>query len=63
MRQQLVGYVYFGFVTLSTLGYGDITLGNLLTGTFTYIQAILGRLYLALMIARLVGLYIIKRQS
>ncbi len=63
MRQQLVGYVYFSFVTLSTLGYGDITPGNLLTGTFTYIEAILGQLYLAMMIARLVGLYIIKRQS
>jgi hypothetical protein len=32
-------------------------------GAFTYIEAILGQLYLALMIARLVGLYIIKRQS
>ncbi len=63
MRQQLVGYVYFSFVTLSTLGYGDITPGNLLTGTFTYIEAILGQLYLAIMMARLVGLYIANRQT
>ena len=56
LRRQLMGYMYFSFVTLSTLGYGDITPGNLLAGTFTYIEATLGQLYLALMIARLVGL-------
>ncbi len=63
LSEQLVGYVYFSFITLSTLGYGDITPGNTLTGTFTYLEAILGQLYLAIMMARLVGLYIAKRQS
>ncbi|MFB3105428.1 MAG: potassium channel family protein, partial [Pseudomonadales bacterium] len=63
LSEQLVGYVYFSFITLSTLGYGDITPGNTLTGTFTYLEAILGQLYLAIMMARLVGLYIANRQS
>ena len=63
LREQLVGYVYFSFVTMTTLGYGDITPGNTLTGTFVYIEAIVGQLYLAIMMARLVGLYIADRQS
>jgi hypothetical protein len=55
--------VYFSFVTMTTLGYGDITPGNTLTGTFVYIEAIVGQLYLAIMMARLVGLYIASRQT
>jgi hypothetical protein len=63
LREQLVGYVYFSFVTMTTLGYGDITPGNTLSGTFVYIEAIVGQLYLAIMMARLVGLYIANRQT
>jgi Ion channel len=49
---------YFSFVTLTTLGYGDITP---LTGpakTASAIEGIVGQLYIALLVARLVGLQI-----
>jgi hypothetical protein len=58
LRDQLLGFVYFSFVTLTTLGYGDITPNNTFVGTLTYLEALVGQLYVAIMIARLVGLYI-----
>jgi hypothetical protein len=49
---------YFSFVTLSTLGYGDISPVSRLTRTLAYSEAILGQLYLAVLVSRLVGLHI-----
>jgi voltage-gated potassium channel len=49
---------YFSFVTLSTLGYGDISPVTRMTRTLSYTEAILGQLYLAVLVSRLVGLHI-----
>jgi len=57
LRDQLYGFIYFSFVTLTTLGYGDLTPNNVVVGTFTYMEAIFGQLFIAIMVARLVGLY------
>ena len=57
LRDQVYGFVYFSFVTLTTLGYGDLTPNNIMVGTITYMEALFGQLYIAIMIARLVGLY------
>ncbi len=53
-------FLYFSFVTLTTLGYGDITPLTSFATTASYLEAIFGQLYLAIMVARLVGLYIAK---
>ncbi len=50
-------FVYFSFVTLTTLGFGDITPKTLEAGAFVYTQAMIGQLYLAVLVARLVGMY------
>jgi hypothetical protein len=50
--------LYFSFVTLTTLGFGDIAPVGELTETLTIAEAIIGQLYVAIFIARLVGLYI-----
>ncbi|MEE8452822.1 MAG: potassium channel family protein [Thermoguttaceae bacterium] len=50
---------YFSFVTLTTLGYGDITPVSPAARTLASFEAIVGQLYLAVMIARLVGLHIV----
>jgi voltage-gated potassium channel len=49
---------YFSFVTLTTLGYGDVSPATRVTRTLAYIQAILGQLYIAILVSRLVGLHI-----
>lgn len=49
---------YYSFVTLTTLGYGDITPATHYTRVLAYTEAILGQLYLTILVARLVGTYI-----
>ena len=43
-------------VTLTTLGYGDITPVNAIAQSWTVLEAIIGQIYLAVLIARLVGM-------
>ncbi|MEI6634215.1 MAG: ion channel [Chlamydiota bacterium] len=50
--------IYFSFTTLSTLGYGDLTPQTALAQTASYLEAITGQLFVAILIARLVGLNI-----
>jgi hypothetical protein len=52
---------YFSFVTMSTLGYGDITPVSNAARTLAWIQAVMGQLYLAITIAALVGAHIASR--
>ncbi len=50
--------LYFSFVTQTTLGYGDISPTLPVARTIALFQAIMGQLYLAVVIARLVGIHI-----
>ena len=54
-------FLYFSFITLTTLGYGDITPITSFGMTAAYTEAMFGQLYLAILVARLVGLYIGRR--
>ncbi|PYL41264.1 MAG: transporter, partial [Verrucomicrobia bacterium] len=48
---------YFSFVTLSTVGYGDITPVSRIARMLAAMEAMTGLLYVAVLIARLVSLY------
>jgi hypothetical protein len=48
--------MYFSFVTLATLGYGDITPRSNLARSLVIIEALVGMLYIAIFMARLVSL-------
>ena len=50
--------MYFSFVTLTTLGYGDITPLNAFARTLAYLEAAIGQFYLTVLIASLVGIHI-----
>lgn len=50
--------IYYSFVTLSTLGYGDVIPVNSISRVFSYSEAVVGQIYLAVLVARLVGLHI-----
>jgi hypothetical protein len=58
-RQSIRGFnaFYFSFVTLSTVGYGDITPVSKVARMLAAMEAITGLLYVAVLIARLVALY------
>jgi hypothetical protein len=45
---------YFSFVTLATLGYGDISPVNIVARNLAVLEAIMGQLYLVILISRLV---------
>jgi hypothetical protein len=49
--------LYFSFVTLATLGYGDITPRSEVARGLTIVEGVGGQLFLAVMVARLVSLY------
>lgn len=56
-------WFYFSFVTLTTLGYGDITPVSSAARSLVYLQAIAGIFYVAVLVAGLVGAYISEKQS
>src|SRR5262249_19010418 len=49
--------VYFSLTTISTVGFGDITPLTLQARYAAVAEAITGQFYLAILVARLVGLY------
>lgn len=55
---QMSEYVYYSFVTLTTLGYGDISPAIPIARSFSYLEAICGQFYLAILVASLVGAYL-----
>jgi hypothetical protein len=50
--------MYFSFVTITTLGYGDITPTGEAARTFAVLEAIFGQIILVVLVARLVGLHV-----
>ena len=50
--------MYFSFVTLTTLGYGDITPINEVARSLAFLEAAMGQIYLTVLIASLVGIHI-----
>lgn len=62
-RHNFAELVYFSYVSLTTLGYGDISPDTPFTRFLVYLEAIFGQLYLAIMIAGLVGIRIAHATS
>jgi len=58
---EVTAFDYFSFVTMTTLGYGDITPASDSARAMVITQAVSGQVYLAVLVARLVGLNIAQR--
>jgi Ion channel len=54
----IADWAYFSFVTLTTVGYGDITPVALAARSLAILEALVGQLYPAVIIARLVSLQV-----
>jgi len=53
--------LYYSFVTLTTVGYGDVTPVNPAARSLAMLEALLGQLFPAILIARLVSLEVSSR--
>ncbi len=53
--ENLFEVIYFSFITLTTVGYGDISPALPISRFFVFIESILGSFYLAIMVASLVS--------
>ena len=51
-------FIYYSFVTITTLGYGDITPITATASSFSVLEAVTGQIYLVVLVARLVGMHI-----
>jgi hypothetical protein len=60
-QHQQSEYLYFSFVTLTTLGFGDLSPSVGLPQALTVIEALSGQIFLVTLVARLVTLWV--RQS
>jgi len=60
LRQQ---FQYFSFVTLTTLGYGDMVPKNPGAASLCATEAIIGQFFLAVLVARLVGIQVSQQFS
>ncbi len=55
--------LYYSFVTMTTLGYGDVVPLSSAARMLSAIEAVTGQLYLAVLVARLVGLHISQTRA
>lgn len=62
-RQELSLFAYFSYVTMTTLGYGDITPLSNMTRILVQIETLMGQLYVAIFIARLVSIQTATRMK
>jgi voltage-gated potassium channel Kch len=51
-------FLYYSFVTITTLGYGDITPVTSLARSLCVLEAVIGQLYLVVQVAWLVGVHV-----
>ena len=56
-------WIYFSFVTITTLGYGDITPVTQTAKTLSFTEAIVGQFYIAVLVAGLVSAYISTKKD
>ena len=57
-KHQFTDLLYYSFVTLSTLGYGDVTPVTPIARTLAYLEALFGQFYIAIVVASFVGMHI-----
>ncbi len=62
-RDQFQHFIYYSFITLTTVGYGDIVGNTDVARMFSWLEAVVGQIYLAVWISQLVGLRILTKTS
>ena len=61
IRESSQIFLYFSFVTITTLGYGDITPLTEKATSLAILEALIGQIYLVVVIAWLVGMFVSRK--
>jgi hypothetical protein len=56
-------YLYFSFVTITTLGYGDVSPLTHKASSLVILEAVTGQIYLVVIVAWLVGMHVSRRSK
>jgi voltage-gated potassium channel Kch len=56
-------FLYFSLVTITTVGYGDIAPVSPIARAFANLEAVVGQLFLVILVSWLVGMYVSRRSS
>jgi len=62
-RGETMQFEYLSFVTITTLGYGDITPVTDKASALVIIEAVVGQIYLVVLVAWLVGMHVSRRSK
>jgi hypothetical protein len=63
LSQEFFPFFYFSLVTVTTVGYGDMAPVTTAAQSFATMEALLGQIYLTILVARLVGMYLMHQQN
>jgi len=63
IHSRAASFLYFSVVTLTTVGFGDIAAVHPVARSLVMVEALIGQLYPAILLARLVTLQMETRRS
>lgn len=63
LRAETMHFEYFSFVTITTLGYGDVTPLTNRASALALLEALVGQIYLVVLVAWLVGMYVSRKSK
>ncbi len=63
LSREFFPFFYFSLVTMTTVGYGDMAPLTTPAQSFSALEALIGQIYLTILVARLVGMYLVHQQD
>jgi voltage-gated potassium channel Kch len=63
LNERVLELRYLSFMTLTTVGYGDVVPRSPTARTLCMLEALMGQIYLTVLVARLVGLHIVHAHT
>jgi hypothetical protein len=63
VAREFFPFFYFSLVTITTVGYGDMAPVSTVAQTLATMEALIGQVYLTILVARLVGMFLVHQQK
>lgn len=63
LSKEFYPFFYFSLVTMTTVGYGDMSPVSPEARTLATLEALVGQIYLTILVARLVGMHLVYQQG